>query len=255
MRIAVFSDIHGNPFACKAVLDSIKNGGYFDAVIAAGDLCLGGSDPTKCVDLLRDNNALCIYGNTDQYIYNPDRTPGDEAHLKKWAHILQTVYWNQEDLGEERINWLAELPFMIRYSPGVNPKDDLVIFHAHPKSLEGVILPSPETQINLFGSVSQNDDDPRLSWMLEDISASTLAFGHFHFTNTRVWNGTLLVNVSPCSLPDIDKDPRARYTIFEWGKSQWKTQRCYVTYDIHEELSALAKSGMPDWETYANTFT
>ena len=41
MRIAIFADIHGNPFATRAVLDAIADNGVFDAVVMAGDMCSG----------------------------------------------------------------------------------------------------------------------------------------------------------------------------------------------------------------------
>ena len=43
MRIAVFSDIHGNPFATRVVLDATVTKGSFDAVVSTGDICSGGN--------------------------------------------------------------------------------------------------------------------------------------------------------------------------------------------------------------------
>ena len=87
MRIAVFSDVHGNPYACKAVLDAIEREGAFDARIAAGDLCLGGSDPGACVDMLRAAGVIGVYGNTEIYILHPEQTPNDELHRNNWDAI------------------------------------------------------------------------------------------------------------------------------------------------------------------------
>ena len=53
MRIAVFADTHGNPYSTRAVLKAISDSGSFDAVVAAGDVCSGGSDPAACVDMLQ----------------------------------------------------------------------------------------------------------------------------------------------------------------------------------------------------------
>ena len=84
MRIGVFSDIHGNPYACEAVLQAITVDGHFDTIVAAGDLCLGGSDPAKCVDLLEGSGVEAVYGNTDEYIFEPEKEPGDDLHRTKW---------------------------------------------------------------------------------------------------------------------------------------------------------------------------
>jgi predicted phosphodiesterase len=68
MRIAIFSDIHGNPYSTRSVLAVICKWTSFDAVVAAGDICAGGSDPPGCVDLLGDMMYLAVYGNADESI-------------------------------------------------------------------------------------------------------------------------------------------------------------------------------------------
>lgn len=254
MRIAVFSDIHGNPYACEAVLESISRDVPFDVVVAAGDLCLGGSAPAKCVDLLREADVLSVFGNTDEYIFAPDKKPGDEQHLKHWNRILKTVGWVRPRLGEKRIQWLQNLPFSMQFGPTTNMKDALLIVHAQPKSQEGMIYAPPEEQIRLQNHVWQPDDDPELSWMMEGVEPRTIAFGHYHYTNFRKWRDYKLVNVSPCSQPAKDKDPRARYTIFEWQGESWEFTRRYVDYNYQLETRALERSGMPGWEDYVETF-
>ena len=87
MRLAIFSDLHGNPFACEAVLVAIAAEGTFDAVLAAGDLCLGGSNPAACVDLLATEGILGVYGNTEEYLRSPDNLPPDERHRSAWGII------------------------------------------------------------------------------------------------------------------------------------------------------------------------
>jgi 3',5'-cyclic AMP phosphodiesterase CpdA len=52
MRIAVFSDVHGNRPALNAVLRDIKRQGA-DAVVCLGDLAYKGPQPGECVELVR----------------------------------------------------------------------------------------------------------------------------------------------------------------------------------------------------------
>ena len=75
MRIAVLSDLHGNPYACRAVIDSLLVEGPFEAIVVAGDLCLGGSNPALCLDMLGEIGALAVYGNTEAYLCNPEQIP------------------------------------------------------------------------------------------------------------------------------------------------------------------------------------
>ena len=256
MRIAVFSDIHGNPYAAEAVLNAIQGDGPFDAVIAAGDHCLSGSDPARCVDLLRDASVLALVGNTDEYIFAPHKTPSDEAHRVKWDEILRDVHWARERMTNEDIAWLAARPFSVRFSPTPNPADDLLVVHAHPKSLEGTIYPPVSLQTQHRGRVLQADDDPELAWMLDGVTAKTIAFGHIHLTHLREWNDYRLVCVAPCSLPTIDFDHHARFTVFEWlpGATQWSFTRNLVDYDFTQEVEALRQKAHPSAQTLTQYF-
>ena len=180
MRIALFSDIHGNPHACEAVLQATADDDPFDDVVAAGDLCLGGSDPARCVDLLREAGVSAVYGNIDEYVYAPDQKPGDELHLRKWDRLLETVNWVRIRFEAGRINWLRDLPFDIHISPTTNPNDSLLVVHANPKNIEDMIYPPPHEQKSRLGEIIQPDDDPALDHLMEGVTAKTIAFGHLH---------------------------------------------------------------------------
>ena len=66
-RLAVFSDVHGNVEALRAVRKAIKVAKP-DAVLVAGDLVMNGPDPIATLEELREldgEGALIIQGNTD----------------------------------------------------------------------------------------------------------------------------------------------------------------------------------------------
>ena len=206
MRIAVFSDIHGNPYACEALLESIGREGALDALVAAGDLCLGGSDPSRVVEMLRSAGVIGVYGNTEEYLKAPNRTPPDELHQKMWKTIQPAVFWTRELLLPDQAEWLFGLPFELHFSPDGCPENDLLVVHANPKDVELMILPDEEAQRSLFGEVRQPDRDPELTTALEGVTARTLAFGHFHYIFQRLWRDLELVGVASCSLPGFDHD-------------------------------------------------
>ncbi|MDF1514709.1 MAG: metallophosphoesterase, partial [Anaerolineae bacterium] len=52
LKIAVFSDIHGNFDALQAVLDDIQRKGGVEAIWIAGDLAAFGHAPVKTLDRL-----------------------------------------------------------------------------------------------------------------------------------------------------------------------------------------------------------
>lgn len=65
MKIAVFSDIHGNYQALKAILKKIGNE-YYD-IIFLGDAIGLGPDSYDCVKLLQEKNVKFVLGNHDLY--------------------------------------------------------------------------------------------------------------------------------------------------------------------------------------------
>ena len=72
MRLAIFSDIHGNPIALDAVLAAI--GDAVDGYIVVGDYCAIGYDPATVIERLNQlPNAHFLRGNTDRYILTNDR--------------------------------------------------------------------------------------------------------------------------------------------------------------------------------------
>ncbi|MGD8455994.1 MAG: metallophosphoesterase family protein [Anaerolineales bacterium] len=254
MRIAVFSDLHGNPYACRAVLHEIERQGAFDSIVAAGDLCFGGSDPAACVDMLRDAGVSAVYGNTDEFIFAPYKPPPDEEHMSEWDSYQAMALLASEQMRPEQVEWLASLPFDLRYSPTENPSDDLLVVHANPKNVHDYIGPPVEEQARLRGKIVQPDDDPKLVEMLADARAAVIAFGHLHYTSLRQWRQKLLVNVSPCSISPYDGDHRARFTIFTWETGKWGVERHYVDYGLKMEIEALLASDMPEKEKRVKLF-
>jgi predicted phosphodiesterase len=254
MRLAVFSDVHGNPYALQAVLKSISSEGELDAVIAAGDHCLGGSAPAACIDMLQEAGVLAVYGNTEEYLLAPERIPPDELHRSQWDTILPVVYWTNDQLDNSRKSWLAGLPFSLRFSPNANPASDLVVVHANPRNCELMLLPAEADQRTLWGEIRQPDDDPALNEAMLDFMGGTLVYGHFHTPGLRVWKDINLIDVASVSLPSIDHDRRARYTLISWNGVAWDVFQRAVSYNVKSEQSALQGCGMPNWTRFSNTF-
>ena len=255
MRLAIFSDVHGNPYACEAVLKDIAARGKFDAVIAAGDICLAGSHPAECASMLSETGVLAVYGNTEEYLKFPQRVPPDELHRKMWEELIPVIHWTDSRLTPEQSSWLLNLPFNLRFSPTSRPQDDLVVVHANPKNCELMLYPSYDKQTSLYGEIQQWDDDPEVRNVFSGFDAGTLVHGHLHTLGVRKWyNKITAVNVAPVSMPAIDHDRRARYSIFTWTDETWQIERCAVDYDVEKELSALRNCGMPGYQRFERAF-
>ena len=86
MKVAVFSDVHGNAVALEAVLADIERHGVAQMVYG-GDLAFGGPTPEACVARIRALGIPCVRGNTDEWFTESRRAPDDP--LSEWtrAHL------------------------------------------------------------------------------------------------------------------------------------------------------------------------
>ena len=220
MRAAIFSDTHGNLVALDAVLADLKAGGTSDLMIMAGDLALLGPRPAETVDRIRGLNCLVLRGNTDQYVV--DNTGG--------AHD-----WAREQLGEERLCYLAGLPFAYSVQPA--PGRELLIFHANPRNVEDPLGPErPEDQVQSLTAGT---------------GAEVMAFGHVHIPYVRRVGDKTLFDIASVGLPR-DGDRRAAYGIAEWAGGKWRLEHRRVPYDIDAVVADMRTCGMPNAEKNIN---
>jgi predicted phosphodiesterase len=70
MKIGIISDIHANKVALDAVLKDMKE---VDKLICCGDIVGYGPRPKQCVEKVREICDLCVQGNHDRDIANPER--------------------------------------------------------------------------------------------------------------------------------------------------------------------------------------
>lgn len=66
MKIAVFTDIHGNFPALKVIMDDI-NKSEFDEVIFLGDAIGIGPKSKECLEMLLNSKVTIIAGNHELY--------------------------------------------------------------------------------------------------------------------------------------------------------------------------------------------
>jgi predicted phosphodiesterase len=251
MRVAIFSDVHGNLTALKAVLADIEQQAP-DIVAFAGDASLFGARPKECLDLIREQGMVCVHGNTDLMVAGHALLSDDiEAEMNERQRMVESLKeWTAVQLTALDRNWLEGLPFLRRISPTINPQHDLLIVHANPQDVDQPIFPPTDQQQAMWGEVRQPDADLRL--IMKETVAAVMAFGHYHVPSLRPWNNMLLANISSVSLP-LDNDRRAKYGLFTWtaagpNQGEWQVEHRYVEYDVEREKQALAERQPPGWE-------
>lgn len=223
MRLAVISDVHGNPHALEAVLADIAGQGV-DATLSLGDFLSGPGDPAGVADRLMTLDFPSVRGNHDRYI-----TDGRE---NDW-HIDAMV---RETLNAAQTAWLAAVPATLVFEGEVllchgTPRDDNASF------MDGMV-----------------DGVPRLL-SREHIEREAAGFdypvilcGHTHVPRSlRLGDGRLVVNPGSVGLPFEIGSPDARYGIIEKRREGWNTELRTVAYDHAAAAQLAVERGYPRW--------
>jgi len=245
IRIALFSDVHGNLTALDAVLADIDRQSV-DEIIFAGDLCLAGARPAACVDRLRRRHIRGVYGNTEVWLLGrrPEEMTAPES-------LQELITWTREQLTSADKQWLGSLPFSLSFNPTPDPAGGLQIVHANPVDVMQVLYPPEVVQAAQPEGLRQTD--AAAQQLVTGVAAAILAFGHLHYPSLRALNGLLLANISSVSLP-ADGDSRAKYAICQWDADNgWQIAHQLVEYDLAAEKAMLAQIQPPNWEYLADS--
>ena len=107
MRIAIFTDIHGNLPALKSILDDIKSNNI-DKVICLGDVVGLGPKSKDCLDLIMDNNIEMVLGNNElNIIYGTQIDKSIEDEEKRHYD------WIKESLNADEMAFLSNCKLKI----------------------------------------------------------------------------------------------------------------------------------------------
>lgn len=234
MRIAIFSDVHGNLSAMDSVLADIDRQSP-DLTLFAGDLCFLGARPAECLQRMRERHIPSVAGNTDVWLV----AGGEPERLRPMFE------WGVAQLSPDELAWLGRLPFSLRVSPTARAADDLLVVHANPHDLNDIIFPAEADQRAIWGQVRQPDAE--LEPMLGGVEAAVVAYGHLHIPGTRPWGALTLVNVASVNMPG-DGDPRAKYALLDWKDGRWAVEHHRVAYDTSAEIDAFRATRPPRWE-------
>ncbi len=238
MRLALFSDIHGNPLALDAVLADIQQQGGVDAYWLLGDFAAIGPDPAGALErLTRLPNAQFVRGNTDRYVAAGDRpepTPADvQANpglLPNLIGVERSFSWTQGMVTAEGwLDWLTALPLELRLTlpDGVR----LLGVHASPGTDDGL-------------GMRPTMSDAELAALLDGCDADVVCVGHTHWPQDRQVNGVRMVNLGSVSNP-LPPDLRASYVLLDADTSGYRLQHRRVDYDRQAVIDLTRKVRHP----------
>lgn len=241
MRIAAFGDIHGNLFGLQAVLADLR-GQRPDAMVITGDLVYKFPWGAEVVDLLRSLPHQAVLGNSELYVTlwgTPLWPAGWDMPMAR-----ETVAWERERLGAERLAWLAALPEHAAFSGG--RLEDLLVVHGVPGNPFLPFLPSPGQECSPWVQT-----DARVCELLAGVDANVVVCGHTHTTLMRAVlcrrDGRPTQIVNPGSLSygrgHNTGSGRADYALLDWSaQAGWQVTLRTVHYDpapLHRALLGL----------------
>ena len=172
MRIAFISDLHAITTCLHAVLDELDREGI-DRIICLGDIVDIGPTPCAVVDLLQERNIPCVRGNHDRLEEHPS-----------FPFLRDLEHWTREDLGEERLSWLMNLPTHLDLELG---PFKLLAVHGTPQSDDVNLAPTPTAALNTEA--------------LDGVTADLVLCGHTHVQADVTHNGVRVVNAGSLGMP------------------------------------------------------
>jgi predicted phosphodiesterase len=228
--------MHGNAVAFRAALEDVRRVEP-DQVVSLGDVAQGGPQPVECIELLRELDCPCVYGNSDDFLITLDLGAEADMEEERKRRVLEVLDWSRERLGDDG------LEFLRGFRPTVELDLDgarVVCCHATPTSNEDVVLPStPPEEIPVEGDV--------------------VAAGHVHLQWLRRVRGTLwfcagsvgLVYEHQEPLDEVPFLPYSEYAVLTADDGRLDVEFRRIRFDVEELIAAARAADFPDVDRWA----
>jgi len=229
--------MHGNAVAFRATRDDLLQEPP-DLIVSLGDVAQGGPQPLECVELLRELDCPCVFGNSDEFLLTLDLGAEPVEDEERLAQLLETARWSREQLGDEGIEFLRG------FEPTVEV-NGLVCCHATPSSNEDVILPStPRADVDR---------------MLGSFEAEAVAAGHVHLQWLRRFGELLWFCVGSAGLvyehqepmDEVPFEPWSEYALLTGGTEGLAVEFRRVPFDVEELIAAAREKDFTGFERWA----
>ncbi len=238
MKVAIFSDIHGNTVALDAVLEHIRRRGGVDAYWILGDLVAIGAEPVGVLERVANlPNSVFVQGNTERYILTGERPyPAlDDARaeprlLPRLVEVAHSFAWTQGAVTTAGwYDWLAALPFEHRLT--LPDATRVLLTHVAPGVNDGP-------------GIHPAHSDETLRQMIAHSGADLVMVGHTHWPLDRHVDGVRVINDGSVSNP-WSTDPRASYVVVNAHDGAYEVEFHRVEYDHAAAIDAVHRSHHP----------
>lgn len=248
MRVAIFSDVHGNSIALDAVLADIDQAGGVDAHWFIGDAADLGFDPVGSVQRIMQLPGLrAVRGNADResttHAHDIDEDFATLASTDlKAAQTALTIqgncFWTRGAVTAAGLfDWLAGLPVEERIA--LPDRTQVLLVHAAPGTDEGL-------------GVRREHSDEDVGSLLAGVKADLVIVGHTHRPLDRTVDGVRFWNPGSISNP-VTSDTRAMWTLLEAEANGYRLERRFAAYNVARMFTQLAGVHQPA-ESYIRGF-
>lgn len=227
MRLAVFSDVHGNIQGLQAVLRDIEARGA-DVIWCGGDLVGYGANPGEVIEMVQQRGIPTVMGNYDDAVgYFRIACGCDYPNEEAMERGLKSLAWTKANTTEAHKAYLRNLPYKIqREFEG----HQVVLVHGSPASL------------NEYLYEDVGDDVFRAH--LSTTGADVLIFGHTHKPYHKELDGKHLVNCGSAGKPKHG-NPNATYVLLTLTREDIDVEIIEVPYDYEAAARAVEATELP----------
>ncbi|PTS94273.1 metallophosphatase family protein [Pedobacter sp. HMWF019] len=242
IKIAIFSDVHGNLPALEAVLEDIERKGA-DQIYCLGDLVDFAPWSNEVIDLIRKHKIPCLMGNHDERVaFDLDILPLAKHSEEETAARTLAIDHTKKILTQTNKDYLASLPRQIKLNFGKTHEPNLLLVHGSVRDNEEYIY--------------DDHDTADLKQMLQIEQANVLVMGHTHLPYIRkiladenASPNLVLVN---CGSVGRSKETGglASYCMLTIDEEEIGAEIIRLQYQKEKTITAIRKSKIPDF--YAN---
>jgi predicted phosphodiesterase len=240
VRMALFSDIHGNRFALDAVLDDARAYGA-DSYWVLGDLAAIGPEPVAVLERLAGlENATIIRGNTDRYVVTGEVPPPslEDAQANPdlvglFARVAASFAWTRGFVTAAGwFDWLERLPLEVRLT--LPDGSRLLGIHASPGLDDGE-------------GIHPGRSPSEMAQLLTGCGAEIVCAGHTHQPLHRLVGGVRVINLGSVSNPSAP-DLRASYVMLHASDAGTRVEHRRVAYDHAAFIESVRRTRHPEAE-------
>jgi len=237
MKIAILSDIKSNAYALEAVLENIK-AKNIDVMLNLGDSFYGPIEPKATYNLIRQNQFINLMGDEDRKIL--------ESTLDQ-LEKNETLRYTYNDLGEEVLYWIQELPFE-------------KLIGADYYMIHGTYL---DDSVYMLEDISKGTavlrNDKKILEIIDDITSTFVMCGNSCLPRCiTLSSGQVVINPGSVGLQAFkaetpnkysieNNNPDASYVILTVEDNNYAVEPVRVAYDYEKAALKAEENNREDW--------